>query len=104
MDRGGLYMPTRPLAGVKILEVAQYFFVPSAGAVLADWGAEVVKVEHAVRGDTQRSLATKWRNPSASLSRKSADEDFRPTYEQSNRGKRSIGLDLAIPEGRAVLD
>jgi len=40
--------------GVRVLEVAQFTFVPSAGAVLADWGADVVKVEHPVRGDAQR--------------------------------------------------
>ena len=40
-----------PLAGIKVLEVAQWWFVPAAGAVLADWGATVVKIEHPVRGD-----------------------------------------------------
>src|SRR3990172_11604923 len=34
------------LSGVRVLEVAQWWFVPSAGAVLADWGAEVIKIEH----------------------------------------------------------
>ncbi len=34
------------LAGVRVLEVAQWWFVPSAGAVLADWGAAVIKIEH----------------------------------------------------------
>jgi crotonobetainyl-CoA:carnitine CoA-transferase CaiB-like acyl-CoA transferase len=45
-----------PLSGVRVLEVAMYGFVPSAGAVLADWGADVLKVEHAVTGDPQRGL------------------------------------------------
>ena len=44
------------LGGVRVLEVAMYGFVTSAGAVLADWGAEVLKVEHAVTGDPQRGL------------------------------------------------
>jgi crotonobetainyl-CoA:carnitine CoA-transferase CaiB-like acyl-CoA transferase len=48
---------TRPLDGIKVLEVAQWWFVPAAGAVLADWGADVVKIEHPVRGDAQRGLA-----------------------------------------------
>ena len=43
--------------GVKVLEVAQWWFVPAGGAVLADWGAEVIKVEHPVLGDSQRGLA-----------------------------------------------
>ena len=38
----------RPLEGIRVLEVAMYGFVPSAGAVLAEWGADVIKVEHAV--------------------------------------------------------
>ena len=42
--------------GIRVLEVAMYGFVPSAGAVLADWGADVIKVEHAVTGDPQRGL------------------------------------------------
>ena len=46
----------RPLEGIRVLEVAMYGFVPSAGAVLAEWGADVVKVEHAVTGDPQRGL------------------------------------------------
>ena len=45
-----------PLDGIRVLEVAMYGFVPSAGAVLSDWGADVIKVEHAVTGDPQRGL------------------------------------------------
>ena len=45
-----------PLDGIRVLEVAMYGFVPSAGAVLREWGADVVKVEHAVTGDPQRGL------------------------------------------------
>ena len=48
----------QPMQGVRVLEVAQFTFVPAAGAVLADWGAEVIKVEHAERGDGQRGLTT----------------------------------------------
>jgi crotonobetainyl-CoA:carnitine CoA-transferase CaiB-like acyl-CoA transferase len=46
----------QPLNGVKMVEVAQYTFTPAAGAVLAEWGADVIKVEHAVTGDAQRGL------------------------------------------------
>ena len=42
---------TKVMEGVRILEVAQYTFVPAAGAVLADWGADVIKIEHPVHGD-----------------------------------------------------
>ena len=37
----------KPLSGIRVLEVAAWTFVPAAGAVLADWGADVIKVEHA---------------------------------------------------------
>src|SRR3546814_7095180 len=44
------------MKGNRILEVAQFTFVPVAGAILADWGADVIKIEHPVRGDTQRGF------------------------------------------------
>ena len=47
-----------PLAGIKVVELASWMFVPSAGTVLVDWGADVVKVEHPVTGDPQRGLVT----------------------------------------------
>ena len=46
-----------PLEGVRVLEVAIYAFVPSAAAVLADWGADVLKIEHPVTGDPGRTTA-----------------------------------------------
>ncbi len=85
----------RPLEGIRVLEVAMYGFVPSAGAVLAEWGADVVKVEHAVTGDPQRGLRQ------TGLLRVEGDPN--PNIEHANRGKRSIGLDMAVPEGREVL-
>jgi crotonobetainyl-CoA:carnitine CoA-transferase CaiB-like acyl-CoA transferase len=85
----------RPLEGIRILEVAMYGFVPSAGAVLAEWGADVVKVEHAVTGDPQRGLRQ------TGLLRVEGDPN--PNIEHANRGKRSIGLDMSVPEGREVL-
>src|SRR5512143_4052011 len=84
------------LDGIRVVEVAQWWFVPSGGAVLADWGADVIKVEHPVTGDPQRGLVT--------------SGFFPPTggvnfmMEQSNRGKRSVGIDIGNPKGRAVLN
>ena len=46
----------RPMEGIRVLEVAEWFFVPGAGTVLADWGADVIKIEHPVRGDPLRGL------------------------------------------------
>ncbi|WP_040801481.1 CaiB/BaiF CoA transferase family protein [Nocardia higoensis] len=84
-----------PLAGIRVLEVAMYGFVPSAGAVLADWGADVIKVEHAVTGDPQRGLRR--------VGQFVVENDPNPNVEHANRGKRSIGVDMSTPEGRAVI-
>ena len=84
-----------PLSGIRVLEVAMYGFVPSAGAVLADWGAEVIKVEHAVTGDPQRGLRQ--------TGKYKVTDDPNPHFEHANRGKRSIGLDVSTPDGVEVL-
>src|SRR5271168_687492 len=89
----------RPLDGVRVLEVAQFTFVPSAGAVLADWGAEVVKIEHPVTGDAQRGLV-KVLGAAASK----PGSSFAPIMEAPNRGKRSVGLALDNVEARPVFD
>ncbi|MDG2304424.1 MAG: CoA transferase [Candidatus Binatia bacterium] len=83
------------MKGVRVLEVAQYTFVPAAGAVLADWGADVIKVEHAETGDAQRGLRQ--------LGSVEIDADRNPLMEHANRGKRSIGLDLSQPGARETL-
>ena len=88
-------MTGKPLEGIRVLEVAMYGFVPSAGAVLAEWGADVIKVEHAVTGDPQRGL-----RQTGPLR---VEGDPNPNIEHANRGKRSIGLDVSLPEGREVL-
>lgn len=85
----------KPLDGIRVLEVAMYGFVPSAGAVLADWGADIVKVEHAVTGDPQRGLRQ--------TGTFRIEGDPNPNVEHGNRGKRSIGLDMAQPQGKEVL-
>ena len=89
----------QPMQGVRVLEVAQFTFVPAAGAVLADWGAEVIKVEHAERGDGQRGLTTV-----LGVDAIMKGSRFSPIFEGPNRGKRSVGLALEVPEARAVLD
>ena len=84
-----------PLDGVRVLEVASYVFVPAAGAVLADWGADVLKVEHPSLGDPARTTAA-WGVP-ASVNGVSH------IFEVANRGKRAIALDIADAEGREIL-
>lgn len=84
-----------PLAGVRVVEVAEYGFVPSAAAVLADWGADVVKVERPT-GDPLRAHAR------AGLT--AGTDDFDVTVEQYNRNKRGVALDLRSDAGRGALD
>ena len=86
---------TQVMEGVRVVEVAQWWFVPAAAAVLADWGADVVKVEHPEQGDPQRGLMTGGLLPGSS--------SLNFMAEQPNRGKRSIGIDIAEPAGREVL-
>ena len=85
----------RVLHGIRVVEVAQWWFVPAAGAVLADWGADVIKIEHPVSGDPQRGLVTSGLVPSTG--------GINFMVEQSNRGKRSVGIDLAHPRGLELL-
>ena len=86
---------TEILRGVRILEVAEHTFVPAASALLADWGAEVIKIEHVQRGDAMRGLA------STGVAQISGDVHV--LLEHANRGKKSLALDLAQPEGLEVL-
>jgi crotonobetainyl-CoA:carnitine CoA-transferase CaiB-like acyl-CoA transferase len=89
----------KPMSGVRVLEVAQFTFVPSAGAVLADWGADVIKIENPVTGDAQRGLVTV-----AGRSATAPGVSFSPTIEAPNRGKRSVGLSLALKQTRPVFE
>jgi len=83
------------LDGVRVIEVADWGFVPSAGAALGDWGAEVIKVEHPRVGDPIRGLITGGLIPGAS------GRNF--IVEQIGRHKRSVGIDLATDTGRDLL-
>ena len=83
------------MEGVRVLEVAQFTFVPAAGAVLADWGADIIKIEHPVRGDTQRGFLN--------MGGVQLDPNRHTLIEHPNRGKRSVGIDVSTPEGQEVL-
>jgi crotonobetainyl-CoA:carnitine CoA-transferase CaiB-like acyl-CoA transferase len=82
---------TQVMEGVRILEVAQFTFVPAAGGLLADWGADVIKIEHPTRGDLQRGFIN--------VGGTKIDPNRNPLMEHPNRGKRSVGIDIATPEG-----
>jgi crotonobetainyl-CoA:carnitine CoA-transferase CaiB-like acyl-CoA transferase len=82
------------LTGLRVIEMGVWVAAPSAGALLADWGADVIKVEPAT-GDPMRSAF-------GSLG---IGKDFpNPAFAQDNRGKRSIVLDLRQPEAKEQLE
>ncbi len=86
---------TKVMQGIRVLEVAQFTFVPAAGAILADWGADVIKIEHPVRGDTQRGFLN--------MGGVTLDPQRHTLFEHPNRGKRSVGIDISTPEGQEIL-
>ncbi|MEC3997076.1 CaiB/BaiF CoA-transferase family protein [Actinacidiphila sp. DG2A-62] len=82
----------RPLSGVRVIELGNYIAAPTAGRLLADFGAEVIKIERPGTGDELRN----WRLYAGSTSM---------LYRTINRNKKSVVLDLRTPEGRrAVLE
>lgn len=88
-------MATKVMKGFRVLEVAQFTFVPAAGAILADWGADVIKIEHPERGDTQRGFLN--------VGGVKLDPSRHTLIEHPNRGKRSVGIDISTPEGQELL-
>ncbi len=86
---------TSVLHGVRVLEVAEHTFVPAASALLADWGADVIKIEPVERGDAMRGLA--------STGVVKMPNNVHALFEHSNRGKKSLALDLTTPEGLDIV-
>jgi crotonobetainyl-CoA:carnitine CoA-transferase CaiB-like acyl-CoA transferase len=87
---------TAPLEGVRVVEVASFVAAPAAGALLADLGAEVIKVEipagEIYRHSIPRRMGYQSEFPEA------------PQFQMDNRGKRSLALDLGRPAARSALD
>jgi len=90
-------MSNPPLKGVRVIELARILAGPWAGQLLADLGADVIKVENPDGGDDTR----KWGPPFV----KSAEgENLSAAYYHScNRGKRSIAIDFSKPEGAEIV-
>lgn len=86
---------TQVMKGIRVLDVSQFMFVPTAGALLADWGADVIKIEHPVRGDTQRGFVN--------VGGIAINPLRHAPFEHANRGKRSVGIDLSQAEGQELL-
>ncbi len=78
------------MAGVRVVEIGAWVAGPAAGAVLADWGADVIKVEP-LEGDPMRYVVT-W-----------GEHGVNPAFELENRGKRSVAVDVASPAGRGIV-
>ncbi|MFW0787057.1 CoA transferase [Gordonia sp. CPCC 206044] len=93
MGDGGNGAP-RALDGIRVVELAQWVFVPVAGALLADWGADVVRIER-LDGDPYRGLATQGIGADAS--------GVNLSMALANRGKRSVAIDLRTDDGLRIL-
>src|SRR5262245_56386869 len=86
---------TLPLAGVKVVDFSEHGFVPSAAAVLADWGADVVKIER-LDGDAMRGII------GSGMVQTIDGVDF--LFELVNRNKRGISLEVETEKGREVFE
>ncbi|MCX2930621.1 CoA transferase [Mycobacterium sp. CVI_P3] len=82
--------------GVRVVELATWGFIPSAGVALADWGAEVIKVEHPSHGDPMRGLV------SAALA-PPGEQPVSFMFQTFSRNKTSVGIDLTTDAGQEVL-
>ncbi len=82
-----------PLSGVKVVELAIWLAGPAAGAMLADWGADVIKIEPP-EGDPFRALSMG--------ARELGRHEVNPMFHVDNRGKRSVALDLKKPRGLEI--
>ena len=81
-----------PMHGVKVVEMGVWIAGPAAGGILADWGADVIKIEPPGIGDPARSFQSMF----------GTELPFNPIFENDNRSKRSIVLDLGNETGRAL--
>ncbi|MCQ3931292.1 MAG: CoA transferase [Chloroflexi bacterium] len=82
------------LAGLRILDFTRVLAGPSCTMLLADFGAEVIKIEHPQRGDDTREWGPPWLEV--------GDEQLSAYYLSVNRNKRSVSLNLKTPEGIAL--
>jgi crotonobetainyl-CoA:carnitine CoA-transferase CaiB-like acyl-CoA transferase len=87
-------MSEQPFEGIRVVELAQWVFVPVAGALLADWGADVIHVER-IEGDPYRGLATQGIGTDRG--------GVNMSLALANRGKRSIALDVQQEDGLRVM-
>jgi crotonobetainyl-CoA:carnitine CoA-transferase CaiB-like acyl-CoA transferase len=85
----------RPLAGIRVLDLSRVLAGPWAGQLLADYGADVIKVERPGSGDDTRAWGPPWHGDPA--------DQAAAYYLSTNRGKRSIAVDLSDAESAALV-
>lgn len=91
-------MASAPLEGIRVLELGRLLAAPFAAQMLADLGAEVIKVERAGRGDEFRYYGPPFLRDSAG---KRTDQSA--SFASTNRNKRGMTIDFATPEGREIV-
>lgn len=82
---------TGPLAGIKVVELGVWVAAPATGGILADWGADVIKIE-SPSGD-----------PARTFGRMLGLDAVNPPFDMDNRSKRSVVLDLSTIDGRTAI-
>ncbi|URW75715.1 CoA transferase [Sphingomonas donggukensis] len=87
----------KPLAGIRVVELARILAGPWCGQLLADLGAEVTKVERPGAGDDTRSWGPPFLHDAGGTNRDAA------YFHSTNRGKTSVAIDIATPEGQAAV-
>ena len=83
------------LDGIRVLDLSRVLAGPWSGQILADYGADVIKVERPVAGDDTRTWGPPWWGP--------AEDRMSAYYLSTNRGKRSVAIDIATAEGAALV-
>ena len=83
------------LDGIRVLDLSRVLAGPWSGQILADYGADVIKVERPLAGDDTRTWGPPWWGP--------AEDRMSAYYLSTNRGKRSVAIDIATPAGAAMV-
>ena len=83
------------LDGIRVLDLSRVLAGPWSGQILADYGADVIKVERPLAGDDTRTWGPPWWGP--------AEDRMSAYYLSTNRGKRSVAIDIATAEGATLV-
>jgi (R)-2-hydroxy-4-methylpentanoate CoA-transferase len=85
----------KPLNGVKVVELSLMVAAATCGRMMADWGADVIKIENTKGGDTMRKWPAGVGAP--------VEEDFNPLFDSLNANKRAASINLKTPEGMNIM-